>query len=126
MSLNWKEIDLVLSEIDPAGAHIQGIIQSGYDSICLDIYRPGRAQRLFISIASGGCRLHITEKTIPRPKKALRFQEFLKARILGMRIAEAVQLGSERVVRLRLERQEESLGPKRIILYTFSLHQCKA
>jgi predicted ribosome quality control (RQC) complex YloA/Tae2 family protein len=109
MSLNWREIDLVLAEIDMDGALVQGVVQPGYDCLFLELYKPGRAFTLFVSIASGGCRLHLTGKPVPKVRKALRFQEFLRSRILGSRISRASQLSDERIVRIELERPEERL-----------------
>ncbi len=99
MSLNWKEIDLVLGELDLEGAHIQRILQPSYDSIVLGLYKEGREIDLLISIANGACRMHSLAAPPPKPERALRFQECLKSRIKGGHIDAVSQLGTERVVR---------------------------
>jgi Predicted RNA-binding protein homologous to eukaryotic snRNP len=102
MSLNWKEIDLVLSELDIVGAKIERITQPGYDSLCLGLYKAGAETNLFFSIAQGACRLHALSSAPPKADRPLRFMECLKSRIRGGRIEGIEQLGSERVVKLRV------------------------
>ena len=102
MSLNWKEIDLVLSELDLVGARIEKVIQPSFDSISLGLFKAGRATELFISIAQGACRIHVLSSPPPKPTRPLRFMECLRSRIRGGRIDSIVQIGSERVVKLEL------------------------
>jgi predicted ribosome quality control (RQC) complex YloA/Tae2 family protein len=102
MSLNWKEIDLVLSELDIVGAKVERIVQPSFDSVCLGLYKAGQSTELFISIAQGACRLHSLSSTPPKPTRPLRFMECLKSRIRGGRIESITQLGYERVVRIEL------------------------
>ena len=92
MSLNWKEIDLVLSELDLAGAKIERVIQPSYDSISLGLFKTGRETELFISIAHGACRIHSLSSPPPKPYRPLRFIECLKSRIKGCRIESISQI----------------------------------
>lgn len=118
MSLNWREIDSVLGELSLEGCFIQGVLQPAYDALVLELYRPGsggsggRAFKLFVSLASGGCRINETAKPVSKTKRPLRFMEFLKKRVKGARIERAAQLGGERIVRIDLSREEE-----RLVLY---------
>lgn len=109
MSLNWKEIELVLEELAISGSFVQNIVQPSFDALALYLYKEGRAQTLFISLASGSCRLHETRRKIPKNPKPLRFMELLKKRILGAKIVDAKQLGQERIVQLELEKNDERL-----------------
>ncbi|MCX7948894.1 MAG: NFACT family protein [Treponemataceae bacterium] len=106
MSLNWKEINLVLEELDLPGSQIQGIIQSAFDILTLNLYKGGKARTLLIALTPGACRIHETSRSIPKPEKPLRFTEFLKARILNGWIQEACQLGEDRIVRFSIRRGE--------------------
>ncbi|MDR1363597.1 MAG: NFACT family protein [Spirochaetaceae bacterium] len=106
MSLNWKEIDLVLSELDLAGCQIQKINQSGFDVLSLRVYRQGRVHTLLAVIRSGVCRLHETFRDIPKNDKPLRFGELLKSRIINGWIEDAAQIGGDRIVRLVIRRGE--------------------
>jgi predicted ribosome quality control (RQC) complex YloA/Tae2 family protein len=107
MSLNWKEINAVLEESRLPGAFLQGVIQPTFDSIVFELYQKGRPFKLFASVASGGCRLHLTERPVAKTGKPLRFQEFIKSRLRGAQILDAGQIGQERVVKLELEKDGE-------------------
>jgi predicted ribosome quality control (RQC) complex YloA/Tae2 family protein len=102
MSLNHKEIDAVLKEMDIEGSFVQKVLQPSYGLLILELYKPGRALRLLVSIEHGACRLHETRRSFPRPPKPLRFALLLKSRIQGLRVSRAAQLGSDRIVRLDL------------------------
>jgi predicted ribosome quality control (RQC) complex YloA/Tae2 family protein len=112
LSLNWKEIDLILSELDLAGSQIQKVIQSGFDVLALRVYGRSGARTLLAVIRSGVCRLHETFRDIPANDKPLRFGELLKSRIMNGWIEEAVQLGGDRIVRFTVRR-----GERRFLLY---------
>ncbi|MDP2791454.1 MAG: NFACT family protein [Rectinemataceae bacterium] len=108
MSLNHKEIDLVLSELDISGCQIQRILQPSFDTIVLGLYKPGNDTDLLVSIAPGGCRLHRLSRKIPKPERPLRFMECLRSRIKGGRIESVVQLGSERILRFDIRSSAEA------------------
>lgn len=104
MSLNCNEIDLVLAELDLAGAFVQDIVQPGYDSIALYTYKPAAPKTVFICLAANVCRIHETQRKIPKNAKPLRFNELLKAHLKGARITSCRQLGKERVIALELHK----------------------
>ena len=104
MSLNCNEIDLILSELDLNGSFIQEIVQPNFNSLALYTYKPGNPKTLFISLASGECRIHETRRKITKNEKPLRFQEMLKSKIKGARILSCRQLGKERIIKFELEK----------------------
>jgi predicted ribosome quality control (RQC) complex YloA/Tae2 family protein len=120
MSLNWKEINLILEELDLPGSQIQGAVQSTFDVIGLHLYRrglgigdrgsgiskEGRTVNLLIALTPGACRMHETFRPFPKTDKPLRFAQFLNSRIVNGWIEEAVQLGENRIVRLTVRRGE--------------------
>jgi len=119
MSLNWKEIDLVLEELDLVGAQIQGAVQSTFDVIALRVHKKsgvpskkGAARQLLIALTPGACRMHETFRAFPKSDKPLRFAQFLNSRVVNGWIEEAVQLGDDRIIRLLIRR-----GEKRFRLY---------
>ena len=107
MSLNWKEIDRILEELDLPGSHIQQIRQPDYHSLILELYRPGEPFQLYISLAGGSTRLHRLTRKLSNPKTPPRFVEFLRSRIRGGRIIEAGQFGHERIIRLLVKKGDE-------------------
>ena len=102
MSLNCAEIDKILEELDLEGSYIQKVVQSSYSVMVLHLYKT-RPTALLICLEPGACRLHETTRKIPKFDKPLRFMELLRSRLRGAKITEAVQLNSDRIVRLSLE-----------------------
>lgn len=102
MSLNWKEIDCILEELELEGSFIQQIVQPSYDTIAFHTYKNGQSKTILVCLAAGACRIHQTWAAVPKNNKPLRFMEFLKARIKGARINSICQLGQERIIKLEL------------------------
>ncbi|MEI6387202.1 MAG: NFACT family protein [Spirochaetota bacterium] len=100
MSLNWKEIDLVLSELDLVGSQIQKVLQPSFDSIVLGLYGKGHETSLFISVSHGACRIHRLSRNPPKNDRPLRFMECLRSRLRGGHVLSLAQLGDDRVVRM--------------------------
>jgi predicted ribosome quality control (RQC) complex YloA/Tae2 family protein len=121
LSLNWKEIDLVLSELDLAGSKIERVLQPSFDTLVLGLYKAGRTTEFLISIASGACRIHSLRHAPPKPARPLRFMECLRSRVRGGRIERVAQIGRERVVRIDISvprsAGEETLEIRRYRLY---------
>jgi len=109
VSLNWKEIDLILHELDLPGMQIQKIYQSAFDVLALQVYGgrdTPRSRLILVSLSPLACRIHETFRAVPKSEKPLRFVEFLKSRIVNGRIEEAVQLGDNRIIRIIVRRGE--------------------
>jgi predicted ribosome quality control (RQC) complex YloA/Tae2 family protein len=104
VSLNWKEINLILEELKLEGSRIQKAVQSAFDVLVLSLYGKRGAVTLLVSLSPGACRLHETFAAAPKSGKPLRFAQFLNSRIVNGRIEEAVQLGDNRIVRMKLRR----------------------
>jgi len=116
MSLNWKEINLILEELDLPGMQIQKAIQSAFDVLSLKLYGKAGAKTLLVSLSPGACRIHETFDSVPKNPRPLRFAEFLNSRIINGRIVEAVQLGDNRIVRLSVYHHTEE-GEERYRIY---------
>ena len=106
MSLNWKEINLIMQELKLEGAQIQGVVQSAFDVIILRLHKKGESKNLLISLCSGACRLNETFKAFPKSDKPLRFAQFINSRIVNGYIIEAKQIGDNRIVYLKVKRGE--------------------
>ena len=124
MSLNWKEIDLILEELALPGAQIQKAIQSSFDILSLKLYGRNGAKTLLVSLSPGACRVHETFDSVPKNIKPLRFAEFLNSRIVNGRIEEACQLGNDRIIRLTIymgshspDEDARSRNPNRYRMY---------
>ncbi len=107
MSLNWKEIDLILDELDLTGTLIQKIRQPDFKSLLLDLYKPGNAFPLLINLNQGNVRLHKLTGNNPKKVVLQRFAQFLRSRINGGRIISAAQINNDRIIKLIIEKAEE-------------------
>ena len=96
MSLNWKEINLILEELSLEGAQIQSAVQSAFDVIILRLHKKGETKQALVSLSSGACRLHETFRAVPKSEKPLRFAQFLSSKIVNGWITEAAQIGDNR------------------------------
>ncbi|MDZ7795161.1 MAG: NFACT family protein [Spirochaetia bacterium] len=108
MSLNWREIDLILEELHLENSSIQKIRQPDFKTLVLDLYAPGNRQSLFISLAQGKTRLHRLTRSFKNQVPLQRFAQFLRSRIKGGKIRIAEQIGGERIVRLEISRGGET------------------
>ncbi len=100
MSLNWREIDLVLEELDLVNSFVTKIVQPDFRNLYLLTNQHGRRVWLRICLAPGSTRLHTTKRGPSTPPKAQRFVQLLRARMLGGRITEIRQIGRERIVEI--------------------------
>ena len=104
MSLNCNEINLILEELDLAGAFIQEIVQPSYDLLAFYTYKEGTAKTVVVCTAQNAVRINETRRKITKNDKPLRFMEFLKSHIKGCRINSCRQVGFERIIKLELSR----------------------
>ena len=104
MSLNCNEINLILEELDLAGAFVQEIVQPSYDLLAFYTYKEGTAKTVVVCTAQNAVRINETRRKITKNDKPLRFMEFLKSHIKGCRINSCQQLGFERVIKMELSR----------------------
>ena len=102
MSLNCREIDEIIRELDLDGSYIQDVVQPGFDTLALYAYGRRGAKTVFICTAQNACRIHETKRKISRNDKPLRFMEFLKSKIKGAKIESLSQIGLERVIEFKL------------------------
>ncbi|MFW6291415.1 MAG: NFACT family protein, partial [Spirochaetota bacterium] len=108
MSLNWREIDAVLAELDLAGSYVQQVIQPDFRNLYLEIFRPGRRFYLRICLETGRTRIHSTDRKPRKPSVRQRFAQLLHSRIKGARIEDARQLNADRIVGISLVRAGET------------------
>ncbi|MBQ5781684.1 MAG: NFACT family protein [Spirochaetaceae bacterium] len=117
MSLNCKEIDLILEELNLVGCFIRKVVQSSFDSITFYLYRQGKQTKLFFCLAPNFCRLHEIDYEPPKTDKPLRFQEFLKSHIVGGRINAVSQIAQERIVRFSVSVADDTGKVRDLFLF---------
>lgn len=106
-SLNWKEIDLLLEELDLQGCLIQEIHQPSREAFVLGLYRPGGPLALLVSLSPRFPRVHSLSRRMPASGRPPRFASFLRAHLRGGRIMSAGQVAGERIVRIDVHRAGE-------------------
>ena len=118
MSLNWRELELLLSELPLEGSWIQKITEHDVHSFTLSMYsREERAWLLYFEIAtpsSSVCRTGIMRKKSKNPQ---RFSQYLKAHIIGRRVEYVRQLPYDRAFILSLTNSEDRI---RLLVRLFS------
>lgn len=108
MSLNWKEIDAVLAELDLVGSHIQKIVQPDFRNIAMELFGPHGAVPVRIALETGETRIHRAYDRSKKPEKRQRFAQLLHSRVKGARITGAGQVNSDRIVRIDVIRAGET------------------
>ena len=98
MSLNWQEINLVLSEWDLHDAMLQNVTQPDFANLFLEFYQPGRISWVQICLQAGLTRLHLVDPPARSKAPQARFGEFLRSRIKGSHFESGRQLGQERII----------------------------
>jgi predicted ribosome quality control (RQC) complex YloA/Tae2 family protein len=109
VSLNWKEINLILSELNLKNKIIREIYQPDYQTLILELYQKGEKIFVLISLSNPYCRIHSVKAREKNRKKLLRFIPFLRAHIRGGRITDAFQVGNERIIKLNIVRAGEEV-----------------
>lgn len=107
MSLNWKEIELILQELPLKGSRIQEIRQPDFKSLVVELYHPSGPWRLYVNLSATHSRIHrLTQKPFTS-RTPQRFMELLRSKIRGGKIVEVSQPGGNRIVRMEIVRGGE-------------------
>lgn len=102
MSLNFREIDQVLKELNLEGARIDRINQPDRFSLYLETWNPGRKQKILIGLHNRAVRISRTQVKQKFPDKPPRFAQLLRARIKGGYIQSLTQPEGERLILFKI------------------------
>ncbi len=112
MSLNWKELELIVSELPLVNSRIQKVIQHDFHSLSWNLYSSGdKAWTLYTEINTPYARVHMKNKLSAPPqlektKKLQRFVQFCRANVEGAKIIESQCIFGERVLKLKLRKKD--------------------
>lgn len=115
MSMNWREIALILSELPLTGSIIQKTHQIGFHGLLMELFNKEQGRWYFyIEIGSLDSRMHAVTDTLNeiKPKKTVklqRFIQFLRAHVEQASITGVVQSQYDRLVTLELDRYGKQL-----------------
>ena len=105
VSLNWREIALIISELPLEGSALQAVVQHDFTALSWHFYhREAGRWTLYTEVASPHARLHLLSKPIKeKTAKLQRFIQFARARLIGSRVTAVYQYPYDRLVRLTLD-----------------------
>ncbi len=105
MSLNWKEIDLILSELSFTQGKIQQIRQPEFHTLYLGIYASHQLQHLYFYLAQNTVRMHTEKHASKKPKHPPRFQQLLQSRLVGATVESIEHLYKDRMIVLTCKKR---------------------
>jgi len=108
LSLNWLEINEILSEIPIEGSFLREFRQPDHHSLVFELYNRSNKFKLFISLDNRNCRLHLLEKKLNNPRTLPRFAAFLRAHLKNGKVKECSQVGKERIIKFSITKDAQS------------------
>ncbi len=111
-SLNFREINRLLAEVDLTGAVVQEFFQPRPDRLIIGFFQAGRLQRLCFTMSQPACRFHLYTAPIGKEKTKQRFVAFLSARL-----QEAVVEGIDHVRDQRILKMSFLRGGRRYFMW---------
>ena len=107
MSLNWKELELILSELPLEGSYIQKITEHDIHSFTFSMYsKSEKAWLLYFEIATPGSRVCRTDRMRKKSGTMQRFTQYMRAHLEGRKVTAVRQLPFDRAFILTLENSE--------------------
>ncbi|MDN5332843.1 MAG: hypothetical protein PWP59_105 [Sphaerochaeta sp.] len=109
MSLNWREIALILEELPLVGSSLQHTTQHDFHSLSWHFYHPEAGKwTLYTEVGTPFSRLHELKKPISanqmgKTAKLQRFIQFCRANLEGAKVESVYQQPYDRIVRLRMD-----------------------
>jgi predicted ribosome quality control (RQC) complex YloA/Tae2 family protein len=113
VSLNWKEISLIIEELPLQGSLIQKVHQINFNTLVFELYhKERRFWELYVEVGTQNSRLHSLSKNIKQGRKRKmpklqRFIQYMRAHVEGLRIREVTLPSCDRLVLLHLVGKEE-------------------
>lgn len=109
MSMNWKEIALIMTELPLEGSVIQHVTQHDFHCLSWDLYHPVQGRwTLYTEIGTPNARMHRSESAVSatqgmKTAKLQRFVQFARKHIEGSKITGWKQKDGDRMVTLSLD-----------------------
>ena len=114
MSLNWRELHLICSELPLQESKLQSVVQHDFHSLSWNFYHPQQGRwTLYTEIGTPYARIHKTSgRTAPpqsaKTAKLQRFVQYCRANIEGACISEAEAQEGDRILALSLKKGKET------------------
>jgi predicted ribosome quality control (RQC) complex YloA/Tae2 family protein len=107
--LSLTELERVARALEAriAGARVQALVQPDADSVVLTLYRGGTGRvHVRLSCRPGSARASELAAPPPAPPQPPAFAQYLRAHVLGARVADCALRGGDRQLAIRLEARE--------------------
>ena len=101
MSLNWKEMQLILKEANLDGSKLQAVIQNSFHSVTWELYNKERGRFSFYTeLGTQASRINLisTNSKPQKTKKLQRFEQYARKNLEGSTILKCYQMPYDRVV----------------------------
>ena len=101
MSLNWKEMELIIKEAQLEGSKIQGVIQNSFHAVTWELYNREKGRYSFYSeIGTQSSRINLisTNSKPQKTKKLQRFEQYARKNLEGSTIIKCYQMPFDRVL----------------------------
>lgn len=110
MAINYKELEVILSETPLKGSWIQDITEHSFHSFTISLYNSDRKAFLcYAEIATSYSRFSMTDHMRKKAGGMQRFTQYLRAHIKGKRITDVCQFPYDRAFTLTLSSPSETL-----------------
>lgn len=110
MSLNCKELEKVLEELELEGSRIQSSRQVSFHALVLGLYSRQGPWSLYIETASQDARIHsLKHDNYGKMDKLQRFAQFLRSNIDGSRIVKVLQKPDDRMLVMILDNHDRQM-----------------
>ncbi len=109
--INWKELELILSELPLEGSYIQKVTEHDVHSFTLSMFSPTeKAWLLYFEIATQSSIAVRTDRMRKKSEKAQRFTQYMRAHFTGRKVTQVRQLPFDRAFTMRLTSSEDSIN----------------
>ena len=112
MSLNWREIELIVKELPFEGSALQGVVQHDFHSLSWSFYHPEHGRwTLYTEIGTPYSRLHMATRAVAvqqmgKTAKLQRFIQFCRANLEGSKVVSVEQMPYDRCLLVKLNNHE--------------------
>ncbi len=110
MAVNYKELELLLSEIPLVGSYVQDVTEHDYHSFTLSLFNSEKkAYLVYTEIATPHSRFCMTDHMRKKSPLMQRFTQYLRAHIRGKKITSLRQLPFDRAFTLTLSSPSDEI-----------------
>ena len=109
--INWRELELLLSELPLENSYIQKVTEHSVHSFTLSMFsREEKAWLLYFEIATPDAVVCRTEKMRKKAEGAQRFTQYMRAHFTGRKVTSVRQLPFDRAFVMKLTNSENTIS----------------